>query len=97
MKDINEHKLFNDNFEFTLDQIVEMGNDNKELDELYNDQKYRIGLSALKDDHEKAKFNMEYMANKSNYKVVKQLLYVLAFFPSGMTLYDINQLNETQT
>jgi len=37
------------------------------------------------------------MLEKSNFKVVKQLIYVLAFFPSGMTLYDINQLNETQT
>ena len=73
-----------------------MGNDNKELDELYTDQNYQIGLSGLINDSDVAKFNLEYIKEKQNFKVVKQLLYVLAFFPSGMTLHDIDQLNDTQ-
>ena len=89
LSQLKEHKLFKD-FDFTLDQLVEMGSDNKELDELYTDQNYQVGLSGLILDQDVAKFNFEYIKEKQNYKVVKQLLYILAFFPSGMTLNDID-------
>ena len=36
LKDLKEHKLFQE-FEFTVDQIVEMGNENKDLEELYTE------------------------------------------------------------
>ena len=74
-----------------------MGNDNKDLDELFTDKNYQIGRLGLIESQDIAKFNFEYMAKKQNFKNVKQLLYVLAFFPSGMTLHDIDQLNDQQT
>ena len=39
LKEIKEHQLFKE-FQFTVDQIVDMCNDDKVLDELYNQQKY---------------------------------------------------------
>ena len=89
MNDISSSKLFNE-FEFTFNQIYEMGNDNKDLDELFTDKNYQIGRLGLIESHDIDKFKFEYMAKKQNFKNVKQLLYVLVFFPSGMTLHDID-------
>ena len=99
LKDIKEHKMFKDQeFSFTVAQIVDMCSEDKTLDEHHEQQYLLKGIEGLTDNREVAKFRFEYMLNKSKTeaKVFKRLLYVLAFFPSGMILDYCRYLNESE-
>ena len=43
-----------------------MGNENKDLDELFTDKNYQIGRLGLIESQDIAKYNFEYMAKKQN-------------------------------
>jgi hypothetical protein len=63
LSEIRGHQLFIE-FEFTVDQIVDMCYDDKLLDELYQQQTYHKGLSALTSPLEVGKFRFENMSKK---------------------------------
>ena len=71
-----------------------MCNDDLSLDELYHQKKNFEDVQGFSSQKEVAKFRFEKMQEKKNYKDIKQLVYVLAFLPSGMALYDLYKMNE---
>jgi len=71
-----------------VDEILNMCNDDLSLEDLHLKRKDFEELHSLSPGMEVAKFMFDKMQKKEKFSEIKQLVYLLAFLPSGLTLYD---------